>query len=248
MVNRAATDHFGWTQEEFLSKNIKMIMPPEIAEKHDMHMLRYMHTKETKVIGRRREMTAVRKDGTELPIELAVSKVNTLWGETFFCGFVSDIRRRKYDEIELKEKEKLMHGLTGAAMDPTFAVDEHRTIYLANSCAASVLGWDQKEFVGKDLNMFMAEKKKKAQQRKIDAYIKSKKKTPLTAEIQCATKNGEKFFTELSLEEIEGPFTMLHSSHSLGSSIAGKDRPKGSQLFAVVLHHWQREIFELFPI
>ena len=63
MVNERSTKVLGWTKEELIGQNIKMIMPHEHAHQHDDYLKRYLATGFKRMIGKEREVPAKRKDG-----------------------------------------------------------------------------------------------------------------------------------------------------------------------------------------
>lgn len=63
MVNERSTKVLGWTKEEFIGQNIKIIMPHEHAHQHDDYLKRYLATGFKRMIGKEREVSAKRKDG-----------------------------------------------------------------------------------------------------------------------------------------------------------------------------------------
>lgn len=63
MVSERSTKVLGWTKEEFVGQNIKMIMPHEHAHQHDDYLKRYIATGFKRMIGKEREVEAKRKDG-----------------------------------------------------------------------------------------------------------------------------------------------------------------------------------------
>ncbi len=77
-----------------------MLMPEPHRSRHDGYMDAYHKTRHAKIIGIGRELTAIRKDGTEFPIELTVSEVRN-GEELFFTGILRDITERKRAETEL---------------------------------------------------------------------------------------------------------------------------------------------------
>jgi len=91
---------FGYSPEEILGQNLTMLMPEPHRSRHAAYVARFLQTREPRIIGVGREVTAIRKDGTEFPIELAVSEVN-LHGDSFFTGILRDITERKRAEAEL---------------------------------------------------------------------------------------------------------------------------------------------------
>lgn len=104
--NPAAENIFGYTQEEVLGQNVKILMPEPYHSEHDNYLNNYVNTGEAKVIGIGREVIGKRKNCTTFPMELAVSEMQSD-KERKFVGIVTDITERKNAEqmlIEAKEK------------------------------------------------------------------------------------------------------------------------------------------------
>ncbi len=100
--NPAAERIFGFTAEETLNKNIKILMPEPFHSKHDGYLHNYLTTGDAQIIGIGREVIGKRKDGSTFPMELAVSEF-TLSNNKMFTGIVRDITERKQAELMKKE-------------------------------------------------------------------------------------------------------------------------------------------------
>ena len=85
---------FGYAPEEILGRDLTLLMPEPHRSQHSDYVASFLRTRTAKVIGIGRELTAVRKDGTEFPIELAVSEVRD-GTEVFFTGILRDITERE---------------------------------------------------------------------------------------------------------------------------------------------------------
>jgi len=108
VVNEAACHAFGYTQEEFLDKNISMVCNEHDGINHDKYLHHYIRTGEKRVIGKKRPLVARRKDGTEFHIELGVSEVKLSNGESMFCGYVKDRTQERLDKKMLRRKEAVI--------------------------------------------------------------------------------------------------------------------------------------------
>lgn len=100
--NPAAHRIFGYSDEEVLGQNIKMLMPEPYHSEHDGYLDHHITTGEKKVIGIGREVLGRRKDGSTFPMELAVSEV-TINDKRHFVGITRDITQRK--RVEQMQKE-----------------------------------------------------------------------------------------------------------------------------------------------
>ena len=106
--NPAAEQTFGYCRDEVLGKHLAdVIIPPSLREKHRQGFARYLATGEVRVLGKRIEMTAVRADGNEFPVELAITRI-PLEGPPSFTGYLRDITERKRAEQELRRSEAFL--------------------------------------------------------------------------------------------------------------------------------------------
>ncbi|HEU0274053.1 MAG TPA: PAS domain S-box protein [Candidatus Udaeobacter sp.] len=101
-INAAAERIFGYRADEVMGRNVSMLMPEPYRSEHDGYIERYRRTGERRIIGIGREVRGRRKDGTEFPMDLAVSASN-LGDRRIFTGLVRDISARKRLEQEVLE-------------------------------------------------------------------------------------------------------------------------------------------------
>ena len=102
-LNTATEKLFGYTAQEMVGQNIKMLMPAPYQAEHDGYLCNYTSTGVKKIIGIGREVEGRRKNGKTFPMELAVSEVQT-GGRRLFTGIVRDISERNRIERSLQEK------------------------------------------------------------------------------------------------------------------------------------------------
>ena len=106
--NLAAEHTFGYRRDEVLGMPLaNVIIPLSLREKHRQSFARYLATGEARLLGKRIETTAVRADGSEFPVELAISRI-PLEGPPSFTGYLRDITERKRAEQELRRSEAFL--------------------------------------------------------------------------------------------------------------------------------------------
>jgi PAS domain S-box-containing protein len=110
VVNQAAVSMFGYSKEEFLGSNIKMICGQDHGAHHDEYMAHYLSTGQKRVIGKKRHVVAKRKDGSEFEIELGVQEVRLSSGRRAFCGYIKDLTQQNFDKKKLRQNAALIHG------------------------------------------------------------------------------------------------------------------------------------------
>jgi PAS domain S-box-containing protein len=101
-INPSACKLFQYEPQEVIGKNISILMPPPYKQEHDHYIDRYQTTGRAHIIGIGREVTGLRKDGTQFPFRLGVSDVN-FSGRKIYAGFIHDLSREKEAEDKLKE-------------------------------------------------------------------------------------------------------------------------------------------------
>lgn len=110
--NREAENLFGWTCEEALGQPLEqLIVPSGMAALHRAGLQRFQVTGTAKMLDRRLEIPARRKDGSTLTVEVR-SKALDIDGQTIFSAFLHDITERKEAEIR-REREARQDALTG---------------------------------------------------------------------------------------------------------------------------------------
>jgi PAS domain S-box-containing protein len=101
--NPAAERTFGYSRADIVGKHLAdVIVPPSLREKHRAGFARHLATGESRVLGRRIEMTALCADGREIPVELAITRIRQD-GPPSFTGYLRDITERKRNEDALLE-------------------------------------------------------------------------------------------------------------------------------------------------
>ena len=112
--NRQAQDTFGWPAEEAVGRRLEeLIIPPRLREAHRAGMKRYLNCGESRMLNQRLELTAMRRNGSTLQVEVRVRALD-LGGKKVFSAFLHDITERKRHE-ETTEHEARHDALTGLA-------------------------------------------------------------------------------------------------------------------------------------
>jgi PAS domain S-box-containing protein len=99
--NPAAERTFGYDRENVVGKHLAdVIVPPSLREKHRAGFARHLATGESRVLGRRVEMAALCADGRNIPVEIAITRIQQD-GPPSFTGYLRDITERKRNEEAL---------------------------------------------------------------------------------------------------------------------------------------------------
>lgn len=102
---------FGWTRSEALGRALSdTIIPERYRAQHQHGLERYLVTGEHTVLNRRIELTALRRDGSEFPVELAITPIGV--GDTItFSAFVRDVTERHRAQNALQDSQQLLQSI-----------------------------------------------------------------------------------------------------------------------------------------
>jgi hypothetical protein len=111
--NPAAEAMFSISRQRALGETmVDLIVPPRMREAHRRGFAHYLATGEGPVLGKRLELQALRADGTEFPIELAITPITSRL-TPLFTGFIRDITQRKEAERKIKRLNRVYAMLSG---------------------------------------------------------------------------------------------------------------------------------------
>ena len=100
--NPAAERTFGYAKEEVVGKDVaEIIIPARMRDAHRRGMTRYLTTGQRSLLDKRVQVTAMRRDGSEFPVELTVTHVR-LRQQSIFSAYLRDITNEKWAEQELR--------------------------------------------------------------------------------------------------------------------------------------------------
>ena len=112
-VNTAAERIFGYGADQVLGRELaESFLPPSSREAHQRGLTRYLATGRTHILDRRIEITAMRADGSEFPVELTVTRAG-LPGKPAFIGYIRDITERQRAEEDLVNARQRLRVVAG---------------------------------------------------------------------------------------------------------------------------------------
>jgi PAS domain S-box-containing protein len=113
--NKQAVSTFGWEAEEAIGQDLSaLIVPPKHRQSHLSGLARFLNTRESALLDRRVEVSAINRAGHEFPVELSISPLRTSSGTTF-SAFIRDIGARKDAEQRRATMYQVARVLTEAA-------------------------------------------------------------------------------------------------------------------------------------
>jgi PAS domain S-box-containing protein len=149
--NPAAERTFGYRRSEMLGRPMAEVMiPPALRERHRRGLEEYLKTGEGPVIGTRVELTAMRSDGSEFPVELTITRIASP-GEPMFTAYLRDISERKLAEAERQDAVRRWEFLAQASAVIASSLDYEETLgALAELVVPFIADWCSVDIVDAD--------------------------------------------------------------------------------------------------
>ena len=209
--NPAAERLFGYGRAEALGQPIHaLIVPPQYRDKHIEGLARFKASGEGPILGQVLELPALRKDGTEFPVELSISALQ-LKGRGHAVGILRDVSARKQAAAALRDSEARFRGIFDHAQDGILLADiDTKRFQMANDTICRMLGYTQEEISRLSIvDIHPAEDL---------AYVAQQFERQTKGEIGLATdmpvkrKDGSVFFADIN----SSPLTFDGRSYLLG--------------------------------
>ena len=139
---------FGYRKEELLGQPVEMLVPPRCRARHPADRAAFFAAPAARVMGAGRDLYGLRKDGTEVPVEIGLQPLQTEAGP-FVLATIIDITERKRAEEERKDLLKEYRMMFDSVPALIWYKDRHNRILRVNAPAAASMGKSVADLEGK---------------------------------------------------------------------------------------------------
>ncbi len=147
LVNAQAERMFGYRRQELVGKGISELIPKRLRPQHRHHFKGYQRDAAARPMGGERELYALRKDGTEFPVEISLSPIETDEG-MMVSSAIRDISARKRELVELRTAEELFRGAFDGSPIGMALADAEGRIVRVNGALCELTGRAARELAG----------------------------------------------------------------------------------------------------
>jgi two-component system sensor kinase FixL len=251
--NPAAERLFGYSAEEALNQNVRMLMPGPDHEQHDTYLSNYIGTGVARIIGTGREVRGRKKDGRTFPLHLSVGRME-IDGQLAFTGILHDLSRRVEIEEALRTSEERLRSIVESAVDAIIVINERGSIEAMNPSAERLFGYRTSEVLGRNVNLLMPSPDRERHDGYIRHYLATgeQKIIGIGREVTALRRDGTTFPVHLSVGEMKsenGTRSFTGILHDLSDRVALEQRfaeqkslAKLGEMAAVVAHEVKNPI------
>jgi PAS domain S-box-containing protein len=147
--NAAAEKIFGFRAHEIMGQPIDLLLPERLVEIHRQHIREFMTAPQTiGMMKNRSELIARRKDGTEFPVRIGLSKI-AQGGEEFCTAIVADLTELARVEDALRHSDEKFHALIEHSSEAITLVDAQGIVFFASPAGERIFGIVRQEVLSR---------------------------------------------------------------------------------------------------
>lgn len=205
LTNRSLEQLFGYGPDELLNQPLEQLVPPRFRERHPEYRASYSRDPRPRAMGEGRELYGLRKDGTEVAVEIGLAPISTEDG-TFVLATVVDITERARADARFR-------GAVESAPNAMVMVDAQGRVVLANSRAAEIFGYPEGALVDAPIGRLIPSRFRVAHPAHRQSYFESPRARPMGADrdLFALRRDGSEFPVEIGLNPLqtaEGTFVL----------------------------------------
>jgi PAS domain S-box-containing protein len=226
LVNAQTEQLFGYRREALIGKKVEILVPERLRERHVGHRSGYFNAPKVRGMGAGLELAGRRKDGSEFPIEISLSPLETEGG-TWATAAVRDISDRKREQ----DAASRLAAIVESSNDAILGKDLDGVITSWNKAAEKLYGYSAPEAIGQNVHMLLPADRA-SEQDEILARIRRGEQIQHFETVRLA-KDGRHIDVSLTISPIHTAGGRLVGASTIGRDIS--EQKKAEQRFRALL-------------
>ena len=204
LANPALEQLFGFAENELIGQAIEVLVPTRFKHAHGGQRQAYFDQPRPRAMGGGAELFGQRRDGTEFPVEVSLSPLQTAQGLPLAMATIHDITRRKQAEAALQESEARMRAIFETAVDAIITIDDRGRLERLNPAAERLFGYAEAEVAGANVSMLMPSPHRESHDGYLAHYLQTGERKIIGKgrEVEGLRKDGTVFPMDLTVAEM----------------------------------------------
>ena len=223
--NEAAEGTFGYSRDEAMGQELaELIIPPELRERHRQGLASYLETGRSRILNERIELTAMHRDGSPVPIELAVTRI-TDSDPPIFTGYL----RETSDRIEAERIRAHLAAVVHDTQEAVMSKDLNGIITSWNEGARRLYGYTPEEAIGQPISILIPPDHGPEEWRILDQIRRGERVEPY--ETERIRQDGVRIDVVLAVSPIKDPVLGVTGASIVARNITSEKRHRIAQEF-----------------
>jgi PAS domain S-box-containing protein len=203
-INTQLERLFGFSRQDLIGQNVEILVPERFRQGHPGHRYAYNAHASVRPMGAGLELFGRRKDGSEFPVDIMLSPVETAEGRVVI-SVIRDISDRKKAQEAIHRSEAQFRALFEFSPDAIIASDREGQITEVNARVESMFGYLRGELVGQTIDMLVPERFRHTHPARRKEYASAARVRPMGAglELYGRRKDGSEFPADIMLGPVE---------------------------------------------
>jgi hypothetical protein len=205
-ANPQAVATFGYPHDELIGLPVETLLPDRLERRHVGHRTGFFARPTARPMGIGLDLAGRRRDGSEFPVEISLSPVDTA-GELVVYATVVDITARKATEAALAASERRFRAVLEASPNAVVAVDADGRIMYANPQVEETFGYTREALLGEQIGTLLPDRVRDRHKDHRARYMSQPTARPMGIGLELAgrRRDGREFPVEISLSPVDTP-------------------------------------------